>query len=355
MRSARGKPSGMRVVLKGIDTSRKRLADGSIRVYHYAWRGGPRLDGVPGSPEFMTAYNEAIASRKAGPAPERKTVSALIDAYLESQDFATRRARTRSDYEKIAKRIDREFGDMPQAALADRRARGAFLKWRDDLAKRSLRQADYAWTVLARILSWARGRGMIDVNPCERGGRLYSGVRADKVWRAEEEAALLAVASGPLALAFLMAVWTGQRQGDLLALTWAAYDGARIRLRQSKTGRYVVIPVGAPLKAALDRSPRRAVTILTTQAGLPWTPDGFRASWGKAVHKAGVTGLTFHDIRGTAVLRLALAECTVPEIATITGHSIRDVQSILDANYFHRDVALAESAIRKLERFGNGS
>jgi hypothetical protein len=123
-----------------------------------------------------------------------------------------------------------------------------------------------------------------------------------------------------------------------------------IRLRQGKTGRRVVSPVGAPLKAALDATPRRAVTILTTQAGLTWTSDGFSASWRKAVAKAGIRGLTFHDLRGTAVLRLALASSTVPEIATITGHSIRDVQSILDANYFHRDVALAESAIRKLER-----
>ena len=37
------------------------------------------------------------------------------------------------------------------------------------------------------------------------------------------------------------------------------------------------------------------------------------------------------------------------EIATITGHSLRDVRSILDAHYLHRDPALAESAIRKLE------
>jgi hypothetical protein len=37
------------------------------------------------------------------------------------------------------------------------------------------------------------------------------------------------------------------------------------------------------------------------------------------------------------------------EIATITGHSLRDVRSILDAQYLHRDRALAESAIRKLE------
>jgi hypothetical protein len=53
---------------------------------------------------------------------------------------------------------------------------------------------------------------------------------------------------------------------------------------------------------------------------------------------------------GTAVTRLAIVGCTEAEIATITGHSLRDVRSILDANYLHRDPALAESAIKKLER-----
>jgi integrase len=339
----------MRVLLRGIDTAVKRLADGSTRTYHYAWRGGPRLEGKPGTPEFVASYNAAVAERPAR--RNGKTVEALVDAYLDSQDFATKRDRTREDYRKIARRIVTEFGDMPLSLLADKRVRGEFLQWRDNLAKRSRRQADYAWTVLALILSWAKGRGTIDINPCERGGKVYSATRADKVWREDDEAAFRSEASHALSLAFLLAVWTGQRQGDLLALTWTAYDGASIRLRQSKTGRYVVIPVGAPLKAALDAEPRRAVTIMTTQAGLTWTPDGFRASWGKAARKAGINGLTFHDLRGTAVLRLALAGCTVPEIATITGHSIRDVQSILDSNYFHRDVALAESGIRKLEQW----
>jgi hypothetical protein len=49
-------------------------------------------------------------------------------------------------------------------------------------------------------------------------------------------------------------------------------------------------------------------------------------------------------------MRLALAGCTEAEIATITGHSLRDARSILDARYLNRDPALAESAIRKLER-----
>jgi len=95
---------------------------------------------------------------------------------------------------------------------------------------------------------------------------------------------------------------------------------------------------------------RQSTFILTTADGKPWTSDGFRASWRKASAKAGIVGITFNDLRGTAVTRLALAGCTEAEIATITGHSLRDVRSILDAHYLHRDPALAESAIQKLER-----
>jgi hypothetical protein len=62
------------------------------------------------------------------------------------------------------------------------------MDWRDELALRSKRQADYAWTVLARVLSWAKDRGKITVNPCERGGRVYHGTRVDFVWSVEDEA-----------------------------------------------------------------------------------------------------------------------------------------------------------------------
>jgi len=134
-----------------------------------------------------------------------------------------------------------------------------------------------------------------------------------------------------------------------LRLPWSAYDGTHIRLRQSKGGTRVVIPVGAPLKAALDAVAKRSPIMLTTSDGKPWTADGFRSSWGKARKRAGIVGVTFHDLRGTAVTRLALAGCTEAEIATITGHSLRSVRAIIDTHYLSRDPALAESAIRKLE------
>lgn len=204
--------------------------------------------------------------------------------------------------------------------------------------------------MLARILSWAHGRGLVAANPCEKGGRVYRGTRADKVWTADDEAAFYRSAPAHLHLALTLALWTGQRQGDLLRLTWTQYDGKVIRLRQSKTGARVVIPVGAPLKVALDAIGGKAGPVLRNTDGNAWTPDGFRVSWRKACAKVGIVGVTFNDLRGTAVTRLALAECTEAEIATITGHALRDVRSILDAHYLHRDPALAESAIRKLER-----
>ena len=182
-----------------------------------------------------------------------------------------------------------------------------------------------------------------------RGGRLYSGNRRDKIWSLDDELAFLEKAPQHLHLPLTLALWTGQRQGDLLRLTWSAYDGKNITLRQSKTRARVSIPIGAPLKAALDATLKRSPVILLSTDGKPWTESGFRSSWKKACKKAGVVGVTFNDLRGTAVTRLAIAGCTEAEIVTITGHTLRDVRSILDAHYLHRDPALAEAAIRKLE------
>jgi integrase len=234
------------------------------------------------------------------------------------------------------------------AALADRRVRGEFKTWRDSFSA-TPRKADYAWTTLARLMSFAKDRGTIASNPCEKGGRLYAADRTDKIWGETQIAALLSVGTKDLRLALVLALWTGQRQGDLLRLPWSSYDGTHLRLRQSKTGRRVVVPTGAPLKALLDVTDRRGPLILTNSRGRPWTSDGFRTSWSKACGRAGVTGLTFHDLRGSAVVRLALAEATVPQIATFTGHSLKDVEAILDAHYLGRDVRLAEAAVLKLE------
>jgi integrase len=338
----------MRIRLKGINKITKRLASGEIVTYYYAWKGGPALHGKPGSPEFTASYNAAVAKKTT---PAAGTLISILNGYQESDDFLQLADRTRADYVKQIRIIETKFHDFPLSAMTDKRTRGIFMDWRDELAKRSRRQADYAWVVLALVLAWALNRGKIDANPCAKGGRLYRGSRADKIWTGDDEAAFLRSAPAHLHLPLMLALWTGQRQGDLLRLPWSAYDGTHIRLKQSKTGMRVVIPVGAPLKAMLDKTPRKSPVILVTsrKKATPWTSNGFGRSWGEAQRNAGITGVTFNDLRGTAVTRLAIAGCTEAEIATITGHTLRDVRSILDAHYLHRDQQLGENAIAKLE------
>ncbi len=339
----------MRIRLKGINWTEKRLADGSMRTYYYAWRGGPKLPGKPGDAAFIAAYNAAIAEKAA---PAEGVLQVIVDAYQQSEEFLRLADRTRRDYIGKIKLIEREYGDLPLAALSARGMRGEFLDWRDALAKSSHRQADYAWTVLARILSWALNREKIDANPCEDGGRLYSGSRAEFIWTHDNEEAFLKSAPAHLHLPFLLALWTGQRQGDLLRLPWSAYDGTHIRLRQSKTRKKVIVPVGAPLKIVLDaaKAVRVGPIMLTSTDKTPWTSDGFRSSWKKACVKAGIKELTFHDLRGTAVTRLAIAGATDIEIATITGLKLGSVETILDEHYLSREVEIANHGQAKRVR-----
>lgn len=338
-------------MLKGIHKVKARLADGSTRYYLYAWRGGPLLTDAngaqlqPGDGRIAKAYADAVDADKK---KQAGTLRTLVDEFRRSTEYTTRAEKTRRGYDLYLRLIEDDIiSDMPLAALQDPKSRGDFKAWRDKMADKP-RTADYAWTTLARVLSVAKDNGRISVNVCERGGRLYKADRAEKIWL-EEHVAAMASASAPIRQALTMALWTGQREGDLLRAPWSAYDGKKIRIRQGKTGARVTIPVGEPLREMLDAMPRLSTTILTNTRDRAWTEDGFRASWRKAVAATGVDGLTFHDLRGTAVTRLALAGCTVPQIAAITGHSPRDVESILAAHYLGGRIELAEQAMMKLE------
>jgi hypothetical protein len=150
----------MRVRLRGINSKRKRLADGSFKTYYWAWKGGPSLRGEPGTPEFIASYNDAVA-RKA--LPPRGVLLNLLQQYQGSGGFRLLADSTRRSYVPLIARIEKDLGDFPLSALTDRRTRGVFMAWRDKIAATSgRREADYAWTVLARVLSWSVNRGPLD-------------------------------------------------------------------------------------------------------------------------------------------------------------------------------------------------
>ena len=78
--------------------------------------------------------------------------------------------------------IEDEWGSMPLAAVSDPKARGAFLGWRDQVAKqRGLREAENRVTIFARVLAWSVDRALIVANPLSTWERKYKADRADKI------------------------------------------------------------------------------------------------------------------------------------------------------------------------------
>ncbi|MBX9876758.1 MAG: integrase, partial [Beijerinckiaceae bacterium] len=185
--------------LKGVASARRKLPDGTFQTYFYAWRGGPRLTGEPGSAEFVDSYNKAVAGRSLA-AAKSGTLAALIRLYTASSDYP-KAASSQKAYRTYLRLIEDRFGDMEMAALEDRRVRGIFKDWRDEM-KETPRKADYAWSVLVKLLNYAKDRGDLSVNPCDRGGRLSSPDRTDNVWTDAHIEAFLTVAPFEVAIVF---------------------------------------------------------------------------------------------------------------------------------------------------------
>jgi integrase len=207
---------------------------------------------------------------------------------------------------------------------------------------------------LARLLSWAAKDGPLEKNVLDGFERAYAGDRSEIISLPEAIEAFMKVASPEMQFAMMLALHTGQRQGDIRRLCWTQYDGGSITLRQGKRRRLgraapeIRIPCTKALKMTLDRAPRRAAIMMATKTGLPFTKRYFAKQWEGTCKAAGISALHFHDLRGTTVTMLAEAGCSVPEISAITGHSLRSAQDILD-KYLKRTSKLADVAISKFE------
>lgn len=345
----------MRVVLdlKGLHSVKKKLADGTVKTYHYAWRGGPAIDEKFefGTVEFATEFDRIV---KEASQPDTEKLSGLIENYKKKGlPYA---ASTRNSYTYFLDDLRARHGNMPVAAIEELGSRTIFEAWRDDWHAKP-RMADLAWSVVRRMFNFSVEAELIKRNPCTGGSGYKVGTRREIIWTETEIALLCAKAPKPIRDALTLAIETGQRQGNLLELKWSAYDGTRIHLQTSKKGRKVSVLVSAELRLLLEqlksenaKRPVMAQTILTNSRGQSWSSDGFRTSWGKAVKKAGIEGKTFHDLRGTFITRARRSGSTPDQIAEITGHSEKSVREVLEAHYLATDQTVSDAVILKLER-----
>jgi integrase len=220
----------VRARIKGVFCTYK-MVHGERRPYWYHRATGARLHGEPGSPEFIKdlAAAEALsASRLAG------VFNGLVRGFTLSVEFTEKLApSTQAEYRRMLTAAEVEFGDMPIAALDDPRVRKDFLDLRENVARRSgEREADNRLSAVSAMLSWAVDRGHVTTNYLRGFKRLYHVDRSEIIWLPEHISAFMKVAPIEMQRALLLGLHTGQREGDLLRLSWSSYDGANITLRQ---------------------------------------------------------------------------------------------------------------------------
>lgn len=340
----------MLVRIKGVHTVKAKLADGTKKTYYYAWRGGPKVEADPNTEAFAL---ECGKLREAAAPKIVDTLETLIGTFKgpneQNPDWLALAETTRRDHEYAFKLILKEWPQMPVKLTQQRGMKAAIRKWHRGFASNP-RKADKLLFSLSKLFSYAIANETIDKNPCAGIERLYTGSRRESVWTPAMIATFRAKAPAHLLLPFEIAVGTGQRQGDILALSPKDYDGHYLRFRQSKSGKRLKVKVHAKLKAMLDDLPKDKLRLCLNSRKRPWTKDGFKTSWGKECDRLGISGVTFHDLRGTFITDRRREGSSVEQIATISGHSTSEVKTVLERHYLADDQAMSDAVILRMER-----
>jgi integrase len=306
------------------------------------------LPGLPYSPEFMAAYEAALAGQRSEPAARAipSTMNALALSFFASPAFATLRPSTRNAYRWTIERFCREHGDKRVAPL--RREHVVKL-----MASRTPGAANKLRKALRAMMKHAVDVGLRADDPT-------AGIRANRAktaggfhsWTDDEIAQF--EAHHPIGsrarLAMALLLYSGQRRGDVIRMGPQHVRGGALYVKQEKTGVELVIPVHPVLAAIIAAVPRGHLTFLTTKSGRPFETSTFGHWFRDRCDEAGLPHCSAHGLRKAAARLLAEAGCTAHEIGAITGHASLGelVRYTKAADQRH----LAEAAMAKAGTFG---
>ena len=207
--------------------------------------------------------------------------------------------------------------------------------------------------VLRRMLVVARKRGLIEYVP--ELERLKAPQPDFDFLDFDEADRLLGAAEGQLRTMLLVALKTGMRHGELLALRWQDVDlvAGRITVRQNvvrgiigtpKSGKPREIALGDDVRAALKAHRHlRGPLVFCAMDGKMLTDSEQKHPLSHACKRAGLRSIGWHVLRHTFASRLAMRGATLKVIQDLLGHST----ILMTMRYAH--LAVARDAVRLLD------
>jgi integrase len=311
------------------------------------------LPGLPWSPEFMAAYEAALAGQplEIGSARVKAgTLRALAISYFNSSGFRSLAPSTKSTYRNIIERFCKgadkkggRYGDKNAATLHREHVIKLMASHATPHSANGLRK------VLRALMKHAVDLGLRPDDPTRDVKAVRVKSDGYHSWTDAEidqfEKKHPVGTRARLALALLL--FSGQRRSDVVLMGRQHIRDGMLHIKQTKTGTELVIPVLPELDIVIAASRNDHLTFLTTKFGQPFTAAGFGNWFREQCDVAGLNHCSAHGLRKAAARRLAEAGCTEHEIGAITGHaSLREIERYTKAVDQER---LAVSAMKKVK------
>jgi integrase len=238
------------------------------------------------------------------------------------------------------------------------------------------RTIGHAHRILSKALREGMRHGLVFRNVCtlEQAPRVVT--EDMRILTPEQVAGFPALVHGhPLEAPVLVALFTGMRRGEILALRWGNVDldeeviqvresleqtkiGLRFKLPKSKAGvRDIRLPAIVTdalqdhRKRELERRfqlgqgrPSDADLVFPTWDGSPWQPNAFSGAWSKLAQELGLS-VSLHGLRHTHASQLIDMGIDVTTIARRLGHSSPAITLQVYAHLFRKDDSKAAAAI----------
>lgn len=292
---------------------------GKTYIYFRKGKLRVRLPDDPDTEDFALNY-WAIRNGKSKRIV-KTTWEALIVSYYSSAEFKELATDTKKNYRRHCEDIREKNGakDVRYFKRADA------LRVRDEL-KDTWSKANERIAVLSILMQRAMDIEWVDRNPVANIRKLkgdtyqaWPVVKLEAYARHCEEHGLLVART-----IYELAIGTGQRLGDCVAMKWDDFDGEYMSVVQQKTGAKIDVYCPERLQAYLEGLPRRGKHILAKNATEPLGKRQVQKAVESVREAIGVRDgddrLVPHGWRYTAAKEMADAGVDIRDIQAVTGH-----------------------------------
>ena len=258
-----------------------------------------RLPGVPGSQEFMEAYQDSLNCSTHNSSDLNRVSEGsfawLCHTYFNSTTFKVELALTsQATRRRILVNLHPAIGEKPFSKIEARHVR----VWLDDRADRP-EAANGLLKALKALFRFAVNRGLAKHNPVAAISKIKTKTDGHHTWTAAEvqqfEARHRVGTMARLALALLL--YTGSRRGDAVLLGRQHIREGWLEFRHGKTRAEVDLPILPQLQNVLDATKLGQLTFLVTSFGKPFTSNGFGNAMREWCDQAKLPHCTSHGLR----------------------------------------------------------